>query len=59
MLAGNPQLGHKRDDLTRKAVRFWSVYAYLVIYDPRIQPLHILRVLSGYRDIGTILEVDP
>ncbi len=58
LLAGNHHLGHKRDDLTRKPVRFWSVHSYL-IYDPRAEPLHILRVLSGYRDVGTILEGGP
>lgn len=58
MLARNPQLGHKRVDLTRKPVRFWSVHSYMVIYDPRTQPLHILRVLSGYRDVSAILDGD-
>ncbi len=59
MLAGNPHLGHKRDDLTHKPVRFWGVHSYLVIYDPRAEPLPILRILSGYRDVGVILEGGP
>jgi hypothetical protein len=34
----------------------WPVHSYLVIYRPEIQPLQIVRVLSGYRDIGALFE---
>jgi hypothetical protein len=32
------------------------VHSYLVIYRPETRPLQIVRVLSGYRDIATLLE---
>jgi plasmid stabilization system protein ParE len=55
LLADNPQIGHIRDDLTDKKVRFWSVKArYLVIYID-ITPIKIIRVLSGYRDIASMI----
>ena len=55
LLSDNPALGHYREDLTNQPVRFWPVKKhYLVIYkDP--QPIEIIRVLSGYRDIASIL----
>lgn len=56
-LARRPALGHVRDDLIARTsgVRFWPVGAYLVIYRPAEHALQIVRVLSGYRDIGAIL----
>ncbi|MSU61052.1 MAG: type II toxin-antitoxin system RelE/ParE family toxin [Pedosphaera sp.] len=56
MLARNPELGHIRRDLTSKLVRFWPVYSYLIIYDPATQPLEIVRILSGYRDVAALLK---
>jgi len=56
MLADNPGLGHHRRDLTSKPVRFWPVYSYLVIYDPDAQPLEVVRILSGYRDVAALLK---
>ena len=55
-LARNPGLGHMRRDLTSKAVRFWPIYSYLIIYDPKAQPLEVVRILSGYRDIAELLK---
>lgn len=55
ILAEQPLIGHKRDDLTSREVRFWSIYSYLIIYDATTQPISIVRVLSGYRDITSLL----
>ena len=56
LLAGNPDIGHLRRDLTLQDVRFWSVFSYLVIYRPGTQPLEIVRVLHGKRDVRRLLE---
>lgn len=54
-LAENPLLGHKREDLTDKPVRFWPFkWHYLIIYSDE-EPIEIVRVLSGYRDITSLL----
>jgi plasmid stabilization system protein ParE len=54
-LADNPYLGHLREDLTSHPVRFWTFkWHYLVVYKP-IQPLEIVRVLSGFRDIPNLI----
>jgi toxin ParE1/3/4 len=55
-LAEFPGLGHVRDDLADETLRVWTVHSYLVIYRPENRPLQIVRVLSGYRDIATLLE---
>lgn len=51
-LAEHPFMGHLREDLTEKDLRFWSVYSYLIVYDPHRQPIAIVRVLSGWRDVA-------
>lgn len=56
-LAARPGLGHLRNDLVAPAagVRFWPVGRYLVIYRPAVDGIDIVRVLSGYRDIASLL----
>lgn len=56
LLAHNPELGHLRRDLTSKAVRFWAVHSYLIVYDPVTRPLEVVRILSGYRDVAALLK---
>jgi plasmid stabilization system protein ParE len=52
LLARNPGLGHTRWDLTRRPLKFWSVYSYLVAYDPATTPLEIVAVFRGSRQAG-------
>jgi len=52
LLAERPHIGHRREDLTQKDLRFWGVYSYLIIYDPKAEPLSIIRILSGWRDVA-------
>jgi toxin ParE1/3/4 len=59
LLAANPYVGHKREDLTDEAVRFWSVFAYLIIYDPTTKPLGIARILQGNQDLERIFLKSP
>lgn len=54
-LSEHPYIGHKRQDLTLRNVRFWKFYSYLIIYEPDMKPIAIIRVLSSYRDIASIL----
>ncbi len=55
-LAELPGLGHLREDLANEALRVSTVHFYLVIYRPDVQPLQIVRVLSGHRDIAALFE---
>jgi plasmid stabilization system protein ParE len=33
-LGSTPGIGHKREDLTTRPVKFWSVHSYLIVYRP-------------------------
>lgn len=55
-LAEHPFMGHVREDITHKSLRFWPVHSYQIIYNPETMPLVIVRVLSGYRDMADLLE---
>ena len=48
-------MGHLRTDLAQEPLRFWPVYSYLIIYRPDAEPLEIVRVLHGARDVAQLL----
>lgn len=50
-----PGIGHTREDLTNEAVRFWTVYKYYVVYRPESNPLEVVAIISGWRDVQTEL----
>ena len=50
-----PGKGHAREDLTDQPVRFWPVHSYLIVYRPDKDPLEIVAVLHGARDIQRLL----
>src|SRR5258708_3512798 len=56
LVAKNPETGHVREDLTADPVKFWSVFSYLIVYDPAMKPVEIVRVLHGKRDVEEILN---
>lgn len=49
-LADSPGIGHRRDDLTSRPLRFWRVYDYLIAYAPDEHPLWVVAVLHGSRN---------
>ena len=55
-LCKEPQAGHSREDLTGRAIKFWPVYSYLVVYNPATNPVQILRLLDGRRNVEDILN---
>ena len=54
-VAGTPGLGHLREDLTGEPVRVYRVYKYLIVYRPATEPLDVVRVLHGARDVENVL----
>lgn len=52
----NPGAGHSRPDLTNAPVKFWPVFSYLIVYDPLVKPLWVVRVLHGRRDVEGVLK---
>jgi plasmid stabilization system protein ParE len=57
-LGRTPGMGHHRDDITSYPVLFWPVGAYLIIYRAQRQPIEIVAVTQGSRDIPTFLSHD-
>jgi plasmid stabilization system protein ParE len=56
-LARAPGMGHKREDLTPYLVLFWPVESYLIIYRADRQPIEIVAVTQGSRDIPRFLRL--
>ncbi len=59
MLAKMPLSGRERPELTKLAVRFWTVPRYpnyIVVYKTDSDPLEIIRVLHGMQNLKRILE---
>ena len=54
-LAQDPEIGHRRQDLTSRDVLFWRVHSYLVIYRDST-PLRIVRIIHGRRDVSKLLK---
>jgi len=54
-LARMPGMGHVREDLVDPRHRCWPVYSYLIVYRPETEPLQVVRVVSGYRDLARLL----
>jgi plasmid stabilization system protein ParE len=44
-----PHQGHRRPDLTKRPLRFITVYDYLVAYAPDESPLWVAAILHGSR----------
>jgi toxin ParE1/3/4 len=55
VLVSHPEAGHFRRDLTPLPVKFWSVFSYLIVYDPAVRPIAIVRVFHGRQDVQNIL----
>lgn len=56
-LAAQPGMGHVREDLTARAVRFWPVLRrYTVVYRTRESTIEIVRVFGRGRDVATLLR---
>jgi plasmid stabilization system protein ParE len=49
-----PNLGHVREELADNHALVIAVTGVLVIYDPWLKPLTILRVVHGARHLGRI-----
>lgn len=54
-LARMPEQGHWRTDLTNRPVRFFPLYSYLIIYQPETDPIRIMAVVNGNRNLKQLL----
>src|SRR5438067_477233 len=52
-----PNQGHKRPDLTARALRFTLVREYLIAYAPDEKPLWVVAVIHGRRNPRVIAAI--
>jgi addiction module RelE/StbE family toxin len=55
-LADFPHMGPQRKDLTIRDVRFLVVSRYIIVYRTENKSVEIVRILSGFRDIISLLS---
>ena len=48
--------GHRWEDLINKSVLFFPLYSYPIVYQPDVDPLRIMAVLRGDRDVKRVLK---
>jgi antitoxin ParD1/3/4/toxin ParE1/3/4 len=46
-----PGQGHSRKDLTKRPLLFFSLYSFLVVYQPGVDPIRGIAVLRGKRNV--------
>lgn len=55
-LADMPGMGHTRLDLADEHHRFWVTSPYVIVYRGDTEPLQIIRVLHGARNIEVLFD---
>ncbi len=56
-IAGNPGIGHKREDLAGdRPILFWPMRDFLILYRSAGTSVVILMVVRGSRDIAQLIE---
>ncbi|HYA17179.1 MAG TPA: type II toxin-antitoxin system RelE/ParE family toxin [Bryobacteraceae bacterium] len=58
-LALHPLMGIRRPDITSLPVRFWTLPRYpnyVIVYRPGTDPLQVIAVLHGRRDLARALK---
>lgn len=57
LLARSSGAGHVRHDLAGdRPILFWSMRDYLILYMPSTNPLEILSILRGSRDVPSVIR---
>jgi plasmid stabilization system protein ParE len=55
-LARMPEQGYRRRDLSKRLMRFFPLYSYLIIYQPVDAAIQILAVIHGNRNLKRLLK---
>src|SRR3954468_7514887 len=55
-IAETPGIGHFKEEVASKELKFWSVYRYLIAYRWDQNPIEIVAVVHGNRDLTTFFE---
>jgi toxin ParE1/3/4 len=55
LLAANPEIGQRRDDLLTD-LRLFSVRPYVIMYQAAVEGIHVVRVVHGARDFPSLFS---
>ena len=56
LLQEMPRIGSERVELAPRPVRIWRVRRYAVIYRSSTQPIEIVRIFHGARDLRALFD---
>lgn len=54
-LAERPGLGRVRAELTGESVRWWTVFDWLLLYQPNAHGIDVLTVIHGARELRNLV----
>jgi len=49
-------MGTRKPELTADPIRWWPVFRFLVVYDGEREPIDMLRVIHGARDLARLFS---
>ena len=55
-LAEMPGMGHFREDLLDRRYKFWSIYSYVIAYRWDVDPIQIIAIVHGARDLDAFFH---
>jgi toxin ParE1/3/4 len=55
LIGDQPNVGHVREDLTTRPLKFWAVFSYLIVYVPGSQSITVIRALHAAQDVEHLL----
>jgi toxin ParE1/3/4 len=55
LLAGQPEMGQRRDDM-RRDLRAFSMRPYVILYYPSTDGIHVVRIVHGARDFPNMFR---
>lgn len=51
-----PGIGHRRADIGNASLRCLTVFSYLIVYDPKADPLMVIRIIHGARNVRAAMR---
>jgi plasmid stabilization system protein ParE len=57
LLGRSPGIGHYHDELLGRKYRFWNFYSYVVAYVWEAQPIQVISVVHGARDLAVFFTL--
>jgi antitoxin ParD1/3/4/toxin ParE1/3/4 len=55
-ISETPTIGHQHLEIRDRTLLVWRVRSYLIIYQPAADPIPVVRILDGRRDLASILS---